>query len=799
VLTLIWLTTGLPVIAGGLSAPAPAAEPHAGQEQDEQPPVGLSRAEARPSGELQPEESPSEKPKLEEPQVEQPQAEESQVEQPQADETPGATDRDGETRSGEEPADSEPPMSATEFVLVQESLPYVPSSSTIATKLPLSLMLTPSNIGVVGEPLLYEQDAVELSQALVNVSGVNVQPQSGVNDFFYVRGFDSITGSLVLTDGAREPSVSFYQMHNVERVELLKGPGGFLYGSSPLSGTVNIVRKRPEPQPFLDIGGSVGSYGLCESTLDYNQPAAGGDFRFRVTGLWRESDAFRDDKKSRTWGVTPAFAWRLGARGMLNLDLEFLRVERSPDGGIPLLVPVDELPDVSRQQSYQSPFDFSEQDVSRLQLNWESRRSDRLRLRDKLYFRDLDWQSNGTVLAGAFPSLFFDPSAPPGSFTVARNLTFLDDHQRVLGNQFEAVLSLKTGRVGHDLLVGLELEQLTDDYELKIAPSCSSGVAPAPFCMPDIDLFNPVETATTEPVGSPFESGDSTTEVIAPYVVDQISITPEWQLLLGARLDLLDFEDDVNRSSRSESEVSPMAGVVYAPSANLSLYASAGDAFSPPSPRTVGDPEPEKGTQYEVGLKKLLRGGRVQTTVAAYRLERENIGIPDATGFTQQVGDQLSRGIELDLAAEWPSRVRTFFSYAYNDSELTNFAERIIGFTCDGSPQPGFLVCDRSGNRPAFTPEHIFNFWVSKKYPGGFGVGGGGRYVSEQYIAEDNRFAMDEYITLDAALFYDWQSWRLKLNLRNITDTDFEMRGFPSNGVIPADPFTVYAGIEWRL
>ena len=56
-----------------------------------------------------------------------------------------------------------------------------------------------------------------------------------------------------------------------------------------------------------------------------------------------------------------------------------------------------------------------------------------------------------------------------------------------------------------------------------------------------------------------------------------------------------------------------------------------------------------------------------------YEIERENIGISDSTGFTQQAGDQRSRGFEIDFAAEPAPRLRTFLSFAYNDSELTSF------------------------------------------------------------------------------------------------------------------------------
>ncbi len=680
-------------------------------------------------------------------------------------------------------ADPDPePKLETEFVLVEASLPYVPSSNTIATKLPLPLLLTPANIGVVNAPLLAEQDGIVLSDALRNISGVNVQAQSGVQDHFVVRGFDSISGSLILTDGAPEPEASYYEMHNVERVELLKGPAGFLYGSNPLAGAVNIVRKQPLPTRLLSAGVTGGSFGRQEATLDLNVPVIDG-FDVRLNGLWRESDNYRDDKDSSDWGLNPAFAWRLGDASTLNLNLDYLRLEREPDGGLPLqfLSPSGQIHDVPRRRSYQAPFDFSRQDVSRVQLDWETRLNDTVRLRDKVYYRGLDWDSAGTILNGAFA----DPNNP-GAFNVSRTLTTLDDRQVVAGNQFEAIFSLGGDGVRHDLLTGVELTRHTDRFALDLA------------FLPDLDLFNPVETATSPPPTFPFERGDSTTTVAAPYIIDQITLNTRWQLLAGARLDFLDFEDDVSGTSRSESEVSPMLGAVFAPARTTSIYLSAGEAFAPPSPRVTGSPEPEESRQVELGLKKLFAGGRVQATWAVYHLERENIGIPDENGFTQQDGDQRSRGFEFELAAEPIPRLRTFFSYAFNDAELTRFAEQVIvGF---GPGGPIFATVDRSGNDPAFAPRHLASFWVSRKFTNGLGIGGGGRFVDEQFIAEDNGFAMDSYTVFDAAIFYEVrEAWRLKLHLKNITDEDYEVRGFPSTGVIPADPFSVFAGVEFRM
>ena len=94
----------------------------------------------------------------------------------------------------------------------------------------------PLSVAVVGRPLLDEQRALVLGDALENVSGVNVATGFGVFDFFVIRGFDSLTSGLVLTDGLPEPESTFYPLYNVRQVEVLKGPASFLLGGNPLAG-----------------------------------------------------------------------------------------------------------------------------------------------------------------------------------------------------------------------------------------------------------------------------------------------------------------------------------------------------------------------------------------------------------------------------------------------------------------------------------------------------------------------------------------------------------------------------------
>jgi catecholate siderophore receptor len=679
-------------------------------------------------------------------------------------------------------AEEEVPAARYEDVLfVSEELPGVPASNALATKLPLPLLRTPASVGIVSEELLIEQNDRVLGDALRNVSGLHVQTQSGVADLFVVRGFDSISSGLVLTDGAAEPEISFYQLYNVERVEVLKGPGGFLYGATPTAATVNLVRKQPLPGgSFLGAGATAGSFGTYEGHLDWNASGDDGKLGFRLNGLYRRSDGFRDGRESEIGAANPSFSWRPDERSALNLNLEYVDSSYAPDAGLPLVF--GEIPDVPRERSYDAPFSFSDQQLGRFQADYQRQQSERLILRNKAYYRDLDWNTDGTIPAAVLPEgfPFGDPAAPLVLFRV---LTQLDDRQRFAGDQLEAVFTATAGNVRHQLLAGVEVAQQTDEFELFVQN------------LDPIRVFDPVETSqppTVTPL--PTQAADARTRQLSGYLLDQIAFGDRWQVVAGGRLDSLDYDDPVSSTSRSDTLFAPLLGVVYASSAQVSLYAQGSRAFAPPSSRVVGEREPEESNQIEAGVKGNFLGGRLQSTVAVYQLERENVAIPDDNGFTQQLGSQRSRGFEIDLAAEPLPRLRTLFSYAFADAELTRFSERIqVGLF-----PPIFFTLDRSGNEPAFAPKHLANLWLSRQFGGGFGVAGGARYTSSQFIAEDNAFEIDSALTFDAALSWERGSQRWSLNLKNLSDEEYETRGFGGASVIPAEGFSVTGGFTYR-
>jgi TonB-dependent siderophore receptor len=632
-------------------------------------------------------------------------------------------------------------------------------------------------VSVVPRSLLRDQAGFVLGDALRNASGVTVGTGFGVFDFFTIRGFDSLTGGLVLTDGIAEPESTFHPLYNVRQVEVLKGPAAFLYGGNALAGAVQIVRKQPMNGRFGDASFTYGSFQTFEGALDGNVATGDGKLALRLNGTWQGTDNFRDVGDGTIAAVNPSLLWRPDDRTRLAVGFEYVRSDWPPDSGLPFVgASGSDLAPVPQETSYQSSFDESEQDVYRLRFEAERKLGGNVTLRNRLYFTELGWGSTGTLVNGAFPF-------PDGNTYVVRTLVLLDDKQRLLGDQLELNSSFKTGPVGHDVLAGVELVRLTDRFVQDVA------------LLDPLNLLDPVEppqSQTPVPIPAFGLAGDSRSLVFAPYIVDRLALSKKWQAFVGARLDTLDYEDEATGTSRDDTKLSPLLGLVFSPTSALSLHASGGTAFAPPSTQVVGPREPETSRQAEVGAKLQFLGGKAFLGVSGYALQRENIAIPDSSGLLTQAGDQRSRGVEVDFSAEPAQGLVTYANYAFTDAELTRFAEAVI-------TPVGPVLFDRSGNTPAFVPRHLVNVWVSKELRNGLGAAAGLRALSEQFVGEDNRYTIPGYATLDAAVFYKTSRARLSVNLKNITGTDYATRGFGGVSAIPARPFECVARVELRF
>lgn len=671
-------------------------------------------------------------------------------------------------------SDSSAPDEVTtveEQIYVRATARDVVTLSTVATKLPTEISELPVSVSVLPAGLLEEQSPATLGDVLQNATGVSVQPNNGAFDLFVVRGLDSTNSGSVLIDGVQEPEASFYPTYNIEQIEVLRGPAASLYGGNPLAGAVGIVRKQPTAEAIQLLRATGGSFGTFDMSFDYS--SGGADTLLRINALARSTDGYRDGREGDTLAVHPSAQFGLGDFGFLRLSLEGVSNDYRPDAGLPIFN--GELVNVDPETSYQSPLDDSEQDLLRGQIQIEGSLG-AWNLRNRLYLRSLDWQSQGTILSGTFP---FPPTFAP---VTLRNLITLDNEQEVVGNQLEFSLDSDRNR----FLVGLELSRGSDDYQIDVG------------FLPPIDPFMPVEFFQGGIENVPFDPslqqlGRTETNVDAIYAIERFDLGDRASIYVGGRFDSVSFEDRVTATKRDDDEFSPLVGFNVSFSPRLSAFASYTSAFAPASSRVIGDRAPEESEQLELGLRASFLSGRVFSSLVAYDLERTNIAIFDPNFLTAQQGIQASEGVEFDLTASFAEGWRVQFGVAYNDSEFEEFNEVVVF-----GPGPfDFFIADRSGNRPAFAPDWTGNLWLHRQL-GRWSFGGGLQHRGDFAIAADNAFIADSVTLVEASVSYAWQHVRIFANGRNLTDEDYVGQGFGNTSAIPGDPASFLVGVELR-
>jgi iron complex outermembrane receptor protein len=284
------------------------------------------------------------------------------------------------------------------------------------------------------------------------------------------------------------------------------------------------------------------------------------------------------------------------------------------------------------------------------------------------------------------------------------------------------------------------------------------------------------------------------------YLQDQIAFSDNFKLLIGGRFDTVDQNQfdrlSDTRTIQYDEAFTPRIGIVYQPIQPISLYASYSRSFAPNFAQSANNTflEPERGTQYEVGVKVDFND-KLSATLAAYEITKTNIATPDPNdpdNFSVPIGEQRSRGIELDISGEILPGWNIIAAYGYTDAEITQSNDL------------------RVGSRVPRVPEHKVSLWTTYQFRQGdlqgLGFGLGLYYLSDRVGGDiptneaDDTFTLPSYLRTDAAIYYKRDNWRAAINIENLFGVRyFESFNFGRNTVIPGAPFTVIGTISFEF
>lgn len=680
---------------------------------------------------------------------------------------------------------------------------YQAERSTSATKTDTLLRDVPQAITVVTEKQMRDQGVQGMADAVRYVPGINTTQGEGNRDGLVFRGNSSTADFFV--DGMRDDVQYFRDTYNIERIEAFKGPNAMIFGRGSPGGLLNRVTKTADWRETLNLGLQLGSWQKRRATADVAHSVSDA-FALRATGVYEDSEGFRDGYRLKRQGINPTAAIRAGDATLITLGYEYFRDERTADRGIPSYATAFEgtrYPVATDRDTF-----FGDPDASRAKAD--------VNAFSALIEHDF---GGGTVLRNRSRVADYDKmyrNVFPGNVDAAATTVALSAYENTtartnLFNQTDLIFSLNTGAVEHKIMTGVEFgRQDTDNlrrsglFALGAGSPCrnasGAGNCVVPLASPTVSPT--VIYANNSAGGSGDARNTGIARVAAAYAQDQIEFSTKWSAIVGLRYDRfdVDFTDlrtgvtaDRRTLSSSDSLWSPRVGVVFKPVEALSLYASYGVTYLPRSGEQLGSLafnsqslDAESFENTEVGAKWEIRPGLV-AEAAVFRLNRSNAAITDPNDSTRLIlldGDsQRVDGAELSLAGNLTDRWQVIGSYAWLDARTV----RTVGTT-------------PAGKALAQTPETSVGLWNRYDLSDRWGIALGATYRGASYATISNAVTLKSYTRYDGAVFYKFDDrFSAQLNVENLFDKVYYPSAHTDNNITPGAPRTVYVTLNFKF
>ena len=629
-----------------------------------------------------------------------------------------------------------------------------------------SLQRVPASISAFNERALERIQATDptgLQGAVPNLNIVQGRGSSNATNIF-IRGigqpdalqtFDPAVG--VYVDDVYLSRIRGTQLDllDLERVEVLRGPQGTLYGKNTIGGALKFVTRKPGRDLRATGTIAVGSYdqfelkGSVSGPLTDTLSAGIAVMRSKRDGFVEDAADDREYNDKDTVAVRGAVAFTPSSTVRVDLSADYSEDDAKLNVGQPLnsltfligggvLLPLPSNPD---------PDDY----------DFEGRTTPGLPNSTKLKH----WGLAGTVAVDLTDSLTVK------SITAYRKLE-TDDYVDIDATEKE---------VG-DVFVGVDQKQFSQEFQLVYSGERLSGVAGLYYLKEDIkshqeafadDLIGPL-------LGNPTFlrtiDDDLETNGYAAFANASFEVTPELRLSAGARYTHEKKEYFRTTSTFSNSplltsvtpflfdvddvwkDFSPMASVDYQFSPNVMVYARVAKGFKSGGfngrANSVAERtqyEPEEALSYEAGLRSTVADGQLRFNLTGFYNNYKDFqarvagtGTDPVTGLPSPVlavinaGKLRIKGVELETAWTPIKEILIDAQIGYLNADYKEFDD--IRF-------PGG---SRAFQTPAFAPKWTMRFGAQYAFDigraGSITLGGQSRYKSRTALSVDNTFVV---------------------------------------------------------
>lgn len=672
---------------------------------------------------------------------------------------------------------------------------FVATRTQAASKTDTPLTEIPQSVSVVTADQMEQQDAQSLKQALRYTAGVAADSRPGLTgyDIIYSRGFalNRYLDGTRLTGGENALVTPQIEPYGMERLDVLRGPAGALYGSSSPGGLVDAISKRPTADPIHEIQVQTGNFDRIQGAFDLGGPVtADGTLLYRVVGLAKSVDSQVDYNHQERYYLAPSLTWRPNADTSLTV---LASIQYDPYLGLYNFIPA--LGSLYPNPNGRIPRNTF---LGQPSYNENSRTQESIGYAFEHRFNDV-WQfrQNARFMStdGTVKQVLPLPPASGGVLSFDKINRYAQSDQ-VSINSFNidnvAQADFSTGPLVHKLLLGLDYQRVSESEIL------GQGIDTFPNPYP-ISIFFPKYNQVILPTG-PVQNTTQVQGQLGLYAQDQIKLD-RFVVTLSGREDWVNSETTNNFNGtvtkQDPSAFTWRAGVNYLFDNGISPYVSYATSFEPQLGTNQATQQPfvpTTGQQYEAGIKYQPPGINMLITAAVFDLTKQNVVTVDPANplLSVQTGEIESKGIELEAKASLSQGWDILAAYTYLDAKVTQS-----------------LDASQIGKRPLNVPDQMASLWlfytVQEGPLLGLGLGGGVRYVGDSAGSADNAIIVPAYTLFDAALQYDFakqipamKGVKLTLNATNLFDKTYVSECTNIVNCLYGTGRTVVAGLKYN-
>ncbi|MGU1732789.1 Fe(3+)-pyochelin receptor FptA [Pseudomonas aeruginosa] len=639
-----------------------------------------------------------------------------------------------------------------------------PPGVTTLGKVPLKPRELPQSASVIDHERLEQQNLFSLDEAMQQATGVTVQPFRLLTTAYYVRGFKVDSFELdgvpaLLGNTASSPQ----DMAIYERVEILRGSNGLLHGTGNPAATVNLVRKRPQREFAASTTLSAGRWDRYRAEVDVGGPlSASGNVRGRAVAAYEDRDYFYDvaDQGTRLlYGVTE---FDLSPDTLLTVGAQYQHIDSITNmAGVPMAKDGSNL-GLSRDTYLDVDWDRFKWDTYRAFGSLEQQLGGGWKGKVSAEYQEADSRLR---YAGSFGAI--DPQTGDGGQLMGAAYKF-KSIQRSLDANLNGPVRLFG--LTHELLGGVTYAQGETRQD-------TARFLNLPNTLVNVYRWDPHGVPRPQ-IGQYTSPGTTTTTQKGLYALGRIKLAEPLTLVVGGRESWWDQDTPATRFKPGR-QFTPYGGLIWDFARDWSWYVSYAEVYQPQADRQTWNSEPlspVEGKTYETGIKGELADGRLNLSLAAFRIDLENNPQedPDHPGppnnpFYISGGKVRSQGFELEGTGYLTPYWSLSAGYTYTSTEYLKDSQ------------------NDSGTRySTFTPRHLLRLWSNYDLPWQdrrWSVGGGLQAQSD-YSVDYRGVSMRQggYALVNMRLGYKIdEHWTAAVNVNNLFDRTYYQSLFNPN------------------